>query len=71
RYLDRGFSSVDDAVAAAVAGKVKRLVLFHYDQDYTDADVDALVARARRLLDEAGAPSIEVTGAVEGETLSV
>jgi hypothetical protein len=68
RYEDRGFSSVDDAVAAAVAGKVKRLVLFHYDQDYVDSDVDALVARARRLLDEAGARGIEVTGAVEGET---
>jgi phosphoribosyl 1,2-cyclic phosphodiesterase len=71
RYLDRGFSSVDDAVAVAVAAKVKRLVLFHYDQDYTDADVDALVARARRLLDEAGGQAIEVSGAVEGETLSV
>ncbi|HVZ71238.1 MAG TPA: MBL fold metallo-hydrolase [Polyangia bacterium] len=71
RYLERGFSSVDDAVAVAVAAKVKRLVLFHYDQDYTDADVDALVARARRLLDDAGATSIEVSGAVEGETLSV
>ena len=56
----------------AVAAKVKRLVLFHYDQDYSDADVDALVARgARRLLDEAGAAGIEVTGAVEGETLTV
>jgi phosphoribosyl 1,2-cyclic phosphodiesterase len=71
RYLERGFSSVDDAVAAAVAAKVKRLVLFHYDQDYTDADVDALVARARRLLDEAGARGTEVMGAVEGETLNV
>jgi phosphoribosyl 1,2-cyclic phosphodiesterase len=71
RYLDRGFSSVDDAVAAAVAAKVKRLVLFHYDQDYTDADVDALVARARRLLDETGGKDIQVAGAVEGETLTV
>ena len=71
RYLDRGFSSVDDAVAAAVAAKVKRLVLFHYDQDYTDADVDALVARARLLLDESGGRDIQVAGAVEGETLTV
>ena len=70
-YMDRGYSSVDDAVTVAVAAKVKRLVLFHYDQDYTDADVDALVARARRLLDEAGGQAIEVSGAVEGETLSV
>jgi phosphoribosyl 1,2-cyclic phosphodiesterase len=71
RYSDRGFSSVDDAVAAAVAAQVKRLVLFHYDQDYADSDVDALVARARRLLDEAGAKAIEVSGAVEGDTLGV
>jgi phosphoribosyl 1,2-cyclic phosphodiesterase len=71
RYMDRGFSSVDDAVAAAVAAKVKRLVLFHFDQDYTDADVDALVARARRLLDDGGGKDIQVSGAVEGETLTV
>ena len=71
RYLDRGFSSVDDAVAVAVAAKVKRLVLFHYDQDYSDADVDALVARARRLLDESGARGIDVAGAIEGDTLFV
>jgi phosphoribosyl 1,2-cyclic phosphodiesterase len=71
RHLDRGFSSVDDAVAVAAKAKVKRLVLFHYDQDYGDADVDALVARARRLLDEAGAKDTEVLGAAEGETLTV
>ncbi len=61
RYADRGFSSVEDAVAAAVAAKVKRLVLFHYDQDYSDADVDALCARGRRLLDERGGRDIELT----------
>jgi phosphoribosyl 1,2-cyclic phosphodiesterase len=71
RYLDRGFSSVDDAVTAAVAGRVRRLVLFHYDQDYGDAEVDALCARARRLLDERGAGEIELVGAVEGATLAV
>jgi phosphoribosyl 1,2-cyclic phosphodiesterase len=71
RYADRGYSSVEDAVAAAVAAKVKRLVLFHYDQDYSDADVDALCARGRRLLDERGGRDIELTGAVEGSTLSV
>jgi phosphoribosyl 1,2-cyclic phosphodiesterase len=71
RYLDRGFSSVDDAVVAAVAARVRRLVLFHYDQDYGDAEVDALCARARRLLDEHGARDIELVGAVEGTTLKV
>jgi phosphoribosyl 1,2-cyclic phosphodiesterase len=71
RHMDRGFSSVDDAVTVAAKAKVKRLVLFHYDQDYGDADVDVLVARARRLLDEAGGSDIEVLGAAEGETLKV
>jgi phosphoribosyl 1,2-cyclic phosphodiesterase len=71
RYAARGFSSVEDAVNAAVAGQVKRLVLFHYDQDYTDAEVDALCARGRRLLDERGGRHIELRGAVEGTTLSL
>ena len=71
RYAPRGFSSVEDAVAAAVAAAVKRLVLFHYDQDYSDAEVDALLARGRRLLDERGGKGIELAGAVEGATLRV
>ena len=71
RYADRGYSSVEDAVGAAIAAGVKRLVLFHYDQDYTDTEVDALCARGRRLLDERGARDIDVVGAVEGSTLTV
>ena len=43
----RGFSSVEDAVTARGRGRAsRRLVLFHYDQDYSDAEVDAL-CRAR------------------------
>jgi phosphoribosyl 1,2-cyclic phosphodiesterase len=71
RYADRGYSSVEDAVGAAVAARVKRLVLFHYDQDYNDTEVDALCARGRRLLDERGGRDIELVGAVEGSTLTV
>ena len=71
RYADRGYSSVEDAVGAAIAAKVKRLVLFHYDQDYSDADVDALCARGRRLLDERGGRDIALTGAIEGSTLTI
>src|SRR5262249_2091508 len=33
---NRGFSSYEDAAAAAVAAQVKHLVMFHYDQDYAD-----------------------------------
>jgi len=71
RYANRGYSSVEDAVAAAIAGGVKRLVLFHYDQDYSDAEVDALCTRARRLLDERGGRGIELSGAIEGATLKI
>ena len=71
RYADRGYSSVEDAVGAAIAAKVKKLVLFHYDQDYSDADVDALCARGRRLLDERGGRDIELAGAVEGQSLTI
>ena len=64
--LHRGLSSVDDAIDAAVAAKVRRLALFHYDQDYTDHDVDQLVVRARsRLADNPGA-KIELIAAAEG-----
>jgi phosphoribosyl 1,2-cyclic phosphodiesterase len=71
RYAARGFSSVEDAVRAAVDGEVKRLVLFHYDQDYSDAEVDALCARGRRLLDERGGTGIELSGAKEGATITI
>ncbi len=51
--------------------RVKRLALFHYDQDYSDQDVDQLVARGRGLLDERGAKSIEILGAAEGLTVTL
>ena len=71
RYPERGFSSIEDAVGAAVLASVKKLVLFHFDQDYSDADVDALLARGRRLLDEQGGAAIEIAAAAEGTTLQV
>ena len=33
--MARGFSSIADAAQAALEAQVKRLVMFHYDQDYT------------------------------------
>ena len=71
RYLDRGLSSIEDAVTVAVRAQVRRLVLFHYDQDYSDTDVDALFARARRLLDQRGGAHIELIAAAEGATITV
>jgi phosphoribosyl 1,2-cyclic phosphodiesterase len=64
--IARGLSSLVDAVDAAARAKVKRLALFHYDQDYADHDVDQLVERGRRMIAEAGAPQIEIVGAAEG-----
>lgn len=69
--MSRGFSSIADAAHAACEAGVKRLVMFHYDQDYSDDVVDALTERARRLLDEGGGQSIELTPAREGLTLTV
>jgi phosphoribosyl 1,2-cyclic phosphodiesterase len=71
RYPERGFSSIEDAVLCAVRAQVKKLVLFHYDQDYSDADVDALTARGRRLLDSHGAADIELIAGAEGLTLTI
>ena len=69
--ITRGLSSLADAVEAALRAQVKRLALFHYDQDYSDHDVDELVLRGRRLLDERGAQPIEILGAAEGLTVKL
>ena len=69
--MARGFSSIADAAQAAVEAEVKKLVMFHYDQDYSDDVVDALGERTRRLLDELGGSKIELVAAREGLTLTV
>jgi ribonuclease BN (tRNA processing enzyme) len=67
----RGMSSLTDAARVAAAAEVKHLVLFHYDQDYSDDAVDDLVRRTRAELDEQGGQTIELTGAREGLELPV
>ena len=69
--IARGFASIADAAQAAAQARVKKLVMFHYDQDYSDDLVDALCARTRRLLDEAGGRAIALEPAREGLTLTV
>lgn len=69
--MARGFSSVADAAQAAVEAGAKKLVMFHYDQDYSDDLVDALAERTRRLLDEMGGSRIELQPAREGLTLEI
>jgi phosphoribosyl 1,2-cyclic phosphodiesterase len=68
---DRGFSSIENAVTAAVAARCKRLAMFHYDQDYSDDIVDGLAERTRRLLDERGGKAIELIAAREGLQLEI
>lgn len=72
KRLDRGYSSFEDAAHAAIAARVKRLVLFHYDQDYTDDQVDECWRRCRRVLDEdPDGRGIELIAAREGLTLKI
>ncbi|MEZ4364689.1 MAG: MBL fold metallo-hydrolase [Kofleriaceae bacterium] len=67
----RGFSSYEDAAAAAVTAGVGRLAMFHYDQDYGDADVDALRDACRAALDARGGAGIELVAAAEGLELEI
>jgi phosphoribosyl 1,2-cyclic phosphodiesterase len=69
--LERGNASHADAARAAVAARVRRLSLFHYDQDYSDDAVDELLAACRAELDRLGGRDIELTGAAEGLELEV
>jgi phosphoribosyl 1,2-cyclic phosphodiesterase len=68
---NRGFSSYEDAAAAAVAARAGRLVTFHYDQDYSDDDVDELVASCRTALDARGGAAIGLVPAREGDELEI
>lgn len=68
---NRGFSSYEEAIDAAVRAKVKKLVMFHYDQDYSDDDVDGICKVARASLDARGGKTIELVPAREGDELEV
>jgi phosphoribosyl 1,2-cyclic phosphodiesterase len=68
---NRGFSTYEDAAAAAVAAGAKRLVMFHYDQDYSDDEVDELYASCRAALDRRGGEAIALVPAREGEELEI
>src|SRR5688572_16601213 len=65
---NRGFSSYEEACAAAIAAQAKRLITFHYDQDYSDDDVDAIVAACKTRLEPHG---IGLVPAREGDELEI
>ena len=68
---ERGYASVEMAAAAAIGARVRRLVMFHYDQDYQDRRIEGLMDECRQLLDRGGGASIELVAAAEGETLDL
>lgn len=70
--LTRGYASVDIAASVAASSGVGCLAPIHYDQDYTDEQVDALVARCRSQLDAApGGKQVQLVAAREGVSLEV
>jgi phosphoribosyl 1,2-cyclic phosphodiesterase len=71
RRRNRGFSSYVEAATAAVRAQAEHLVMFHYDQDYADGDVDALRDACRAELDRQGGTAIKLTAAAEGLELEV
>jgi phosphoribosyl 1,2-cyclic phosphodiesterase len=69
--IERGFSSIADAAAAAADAAAKRLIMFHYDQDYSDDAVDQLRDDCRAELDRLGASKTELIAAAEGLELEI
>ena len=68
----RGYSSIADAASMAAAARVGTLVMTHYDQDYTDAQVDRLAGRCRELLNQQpGGDAVKLVAAREGMTLKL
>ncbi len=68
-YPDRGLSSSEQAITTALRARVRRLALFHYDQDYSDHDIDQLLDRGRRQVQELGADGLVLVAAAEGLVL--
>lgn len=69
RYPQRGLASVTEAVNAAARARVRKLALFHYDQDYTDSDIDLMMERGHQDLAADASESVELVAASEGMTL--
>lgn len=70
KYPDRGLSSIEQAVNCAVRAQAKTLALFHYDQDYSDAEVDSLATQGQRLVQDQGAHTA-VIAAAERQVLTI
>jgi len=65
-----GHSTFEEAVTLAADAGVRRLVLFHHEPEHGDADVDGMLAAARRAAKARGTP-VEVLAGQEGATLTL
>lgn len=65
-----GHSSIDEVVAIADQANVRTLCLFHHDPDQSDADIDAKLATAKRLLLERGSATVVIAPA-ENSSISL
>jgi phosphoribosyl 1,2-cyclic phosphodiesterase len=68
--LDRGLSSAEDAIETALRVRARRLALFHFDQDYSDRDVDQMLERGRHDLHRRRS-QLELLAAAEGLTIRI
>ncbi len=68
----RGNSSITDAARVAARSKVEKMIMFHYNEEYTDQDVDVLYRSCREFLDqEPGGDGVELIAAFEGLTITI
>ncbi len=65
-----GHSSAEEATRFAMSCEARTLLLTHHHPDRSDNDVDALVAKCRELVREAGS-SMHVAAAVGTETMDI
>jgi phosphoribosyl 1,2-cyclic phosphodiesterase len=68
----RGYASIAIAARTAARSDAQRLVMFHYDQDYTDEQLDEAQRACRKLLDaEPAGADVALVGAREGMVLEI
>jgi phosphoribosyl 1,2-cyclic phosphodiesterase len=65
-----GHSTWRDALELAISSGVKKLILFHHNQNRTDKQIDIIVNDCNREIRKAGLKMI-CSGAMEGKTISI
>jgi phosphoribosyl 1,2-cyclic phosphodiesterase len=68
-YPDRGLCSSEEAIDTALRARARRLALFHYDQDYSDRDIDQLLDIGRRQVQGRPGSDLQLVAAAEGLVL--